>query len=205
MASLANGLSAAKQYEDTLSVQEAELAMLRRVGTSEGAILGAQGNLASTYQFLGRSGQAHSMRRDVYFGCLKLYGEEHRETLREAVCYSSSLLESSRFEEAKPVLRKMTPLARRVLGGSDVLTLTLRMNYAKTLYKGEGATLDDLREATSTLEDLAPTARRVLGGGHPLTGRVEVRLREARAALAARDGGVSAIRDAVEAMTPGGA
>ena len=43
MASLANGLSAAEQYEDTLSVQEAELAMLRRVGTTEGniAALGA--------------------------------------------------------------------------------------------------------------------------------------------------------------------
>ena len=123
------------------------------------------------------------MRRDVYFGCLKLYGEEHRETLREAVCYSSSLLESSRFEEAKPLLRKMMPLARRVLGGSDLLTLTLRMNYAKMLYKDEGATLDHLREATSTLEETERTARRVLGGGPPLTGRVEVRLREARAAL----------------------
>ena len=57
----------------------------------------------------------------------------------------------------------------------------------------------------TTLEETEPTARRVLGGAHPLTGSIELRLPEARAALAARDGGVSAIRDAVEAMTPGGA
>ena len=79
------------------------------------------------------------------------------------------------------------------------------MNYAQTLYKDEGATLDDLREAVTTLEDLAQTVRRVLGGAHPHTGRIELCLREARAVLAARDGGVSAIRDAVEAMTSGGA
>ena len=81
----------------------------------------------------------------------------------------------------------------------------MRLGYAVAFYRDEGATLDDLREAVTTLEDVSPTARRVLGGAHPLTGRIEIRLREARAALAARDGGVSAIRDAVEAMTSGGA
>ena len=54
----------------------------------------------------------------------------------------------------------------------------------------------------TTLEETERTARRVLGGAHPLTTRMEYYLRDA---LAARDGGVSAIRDAVEAMTPGGA
>ena len=51
----------------------------------------------------------------------------------------------------------------------------------------DGATLDDLREALTTLEDTERIARRVLGGAHPLTGAVEFRLPEARAALSARE------------------
>ena len=74
------------------------------------------------------------------------------------------------------------------------------MNYARALYKDDGATLDDLREAVTTLEDAGRIARRVLGGAHPLTVEIE-RLRQfLRAELHARDGGVSAIREAVEAM-----
>ena len=49
------------------------------------------------------------------------------------------------------------------------------------------ATLDDLREAVVTLEDVAPTARRVLGGTHPTTMDIETCLRNARAALRARE------------------
>ena len=75
--------------------------------------------------------------------------------------------------------------------------------YARALCKDPDATLDDLREAVTTLEETERTARRVLGGTHPITTGMEVPLRNARAALAARDGGVSAVRDAVEAMTPG--
>ena len=55
------------------------------------------------------------------------------------------------------------------------------------LFKDPGATLDDLREAVRTLEDVARTARRVLGGAHPLTIGIEEELRDARAALRARE------------------
>ena len=49
------------------------------------------------------------------------------------------------------------------------------------------ATLDDLREAVTTLEDAGRIARRVFGGAHPVTGQIEKELREARAALRARE------------------
>ena len=55
------------------------------------------------------------------------------------------------------------------------------------LYKDTDATLDDLREAVTTIEDVERTARRVLGGAHPLTSAIEGDLRNARAALAARE------------------
>jgi len=53
--------------------------------------------------------------------------------------------------------------------------------------RGTGAALDDLREAVTTLEEAERIARRVLGGAHPLTGWIESELRDARAALRARE------------------
>ena len=85
------------------------------------------------------------------------------------------------------MLRKIIPVARRVFGDSHELTLRMRTNYARSLYKDDGATLDDLREAVRTLEDLAPTTRRVMGGAHPTTEGVESDLQNARDALHARE------------------
>ena len=51
---LGSGLCAAKHHEDALSVQEAELAMERRLGAPEDAIRVTQGNLANTYQMVGQ-------------------------------------------------------------------------------------------------------------------------------------------------------
>ena len=60
-------------------------------------------------------------------------------------------------------------------------------NYAEALYKDHGATLDDLREAVKTLVETERIARRVLGGSHPITKGIEYELRDARAALTARE------------------
>jgi len=81
----------------------------------------------------------------------------------------------------------MMPVARRILGDSHVITLGMRLEYAHTLYRDDGATLDDLREAVDTLEEIERTARRVLGGAHPDTTRIDRSLREVRAALLARE------------------
>ncbi len=62
-----------------------------------------------------------------------------------------------------------------------------RGNYARTLYFDTGATLDALREAVTTFEDMARIARRVFGGAHPDTMGIEDSLRNARAAIAARE------------------
>jgi hypothetical protein len=83
-------------------------------------------------------------------------------------------------------LRKMIPIARRVLGEGSELTLRMRWDYANALYKADGATLDDLREAVTTLEETARIARRVFGGAHPIIVPMETSLRNARAALRAR-------------------
>ena len=187
MSVLGNGLSEAERHEDALVVGEAELSTLRRLGESEHNILTAQTNLACTYSSLGREEDALRLKRDVYSGLLKLHGKEHEHTLQAANNYASSLGRLQRFEEAKALLRRMMPEARRVYGDSHQFTLRIRKNYAGALCKNDAATLDDIREAVTTLEDVERTARRVLGGAHPLIVDIEGYLRNARAALRARD------------------
>ena len=101
--------------------------------------------------------------------------------------YASFLKNLSHFGEAKSLLRKVIPVARRVLGDNDGLTLKMRWIYAQSLYWDAGASLDDVREAVTTLEDAERIARRVLGGTHPLTAGIENDLRNAWAALRARE------------------
>ncbi|CAH0373528.1 unnamed protein product [Pelagomonas calceolata] len=194
MQQLGHGLGAADHHEDALSVKEAEMAMLRRLSVPEGEMLNVQCNLAITYASLGRHEQALSLRRDIYSGRLKLNGEEHPETLREANNYATTLSELQRYQEAKSLLRKTMPVARRVLGEDNETRILTRWIYADALYTDPGATLDDLREAVTTLEDIEPIARRVLGGAHPRTMAIERTLQKARAASEAK---------ATEAITPG--
>jgi tetratricopeptide (TPR) repeat protein len=183
MGVLANGLCDAKHHEAAMSVREARLSLARRLGDSEFNILVAKGNLANSYQKLGRHEEALSMRQEVYSGHLKLNGREHPDTLREAENYTLSLFELERFEEARSLLRRIIRVARRVLGASHDTTIRMSRSYAKALAKDPGATLDDLREAVTMLEDTERTARRVLGSAHPITTGIEHDLRVMRDAV----------------------
>ena len=150
-------------------------------------ILATLNNLACTYQNLGRHEEALRLKRDVHSGWLKLMGEEDERTFTAANNYAVALIKLERFGEGKTLLRKMMPVARRVLGEGHRLPLTMRKIYARALCYDEDATLEDLREAVATFEDSARTARRVFGGAHPDTTGIEESLRRARAALTARE------------------
>jgi len=199
MTALGNGLTEAGQYEDALSVQEAELAMKRRLRAIEDEILTAQGNLAISYGVLERHERALQIKRDVYSGWLRLKGEENENTLQSANSHAVSLNDVDRFEEARSVLRKTMPVARRVLGESNGITLAMQLHSAVALYSNDDATPDDFREAMTTLEETGRTARRVLGAAHPSTMDIEHSLQDARGWLAAREA------KATEAITPGDA
>ena len=185
---LGDGLRFAEHHEDALSVYEAQLSMLRSVRGSAHSMLHVQGNLANTYQILGRLEEAGHTCRDIYRGCLKLNGEEDESTIRAALNYATILIRLERFEEAKSLIRKMMPVALRVLGQENYLTLQMRWNHARTLSRTTAArAFDDIREAVTTLEETEWTMRRVLGGAHPSIARIEEDLRNARAALRARE------------------
>ena len=187
MSLLGNGLSNAGRHADALSVREADLATMRRLGAPEEALLVVQGNLASTYEELGRLDEGMRLRQDTYSGWLKLKGDAHEQTLREATSCATTLSKLQRYAEAKAMLLKRIPVARRVLGESHENTLLMRKIYAWALYKDDGATLENVREAVATIEDTERIARRVLGGAHPTTTGIEQELRNARAALRARE------------------
>ena len=118
---------------------------------------------------------------------MKIKGEEDKETLVAANNYANSLFDLKRLEEARALFRKMTPVARRVLGKNNELTLKMRWTYAQAIFMDDGTTLDDLRKAVTTLEDTERTARRVLGAQHPRTMGIGDELRDTRAALRARE------------------
>ena len=100
---------------------------------------------------------------------------------------ASSLVDLRRYQEAKALLCKTMPVARRVLEVSHCVTLQMRSLYAKALFTDSGATLDDLREAVTTLEDTERIARRVMGGTHPLVWQIECHLGAARKVLRASE------------------
>ncbi|CAH0379102.1 unnamed protein product [Pelagomonas calceolata] len=187
MSVLGNALFDVERYEDALSVQEAELSMARRLDASEEHILVVRSNLASTYEVLGRDEEALVLRRDVHSRRVNRDGEEHTTTLIAANNYALSLMHLQRYQEAKSLLRRTLPVARRVLGDDDETTLRLRWYFAGGVVEDPASTLDDLREAVATLVEIERTARRVLGGAHPTTTGIEHRLRLARAALRARE------------------
>ena len=183
MTKLGNGLFEARLHEDAIPVFEAKLSILQRICAPVENTLVAQGNLANTYDALGRSDEGLRLRRDVYSGWLKLYGEEYYDTLREANNYADTLVKLERFEETKALLHKMIPVAQRVLGKSNHLTLAMKLHSAMAIYYDVGAALDDLRLAVNTLEETSQISRRVLGGAHPTAVSVEKALRDSRRVL----------------------
>ena len=161
--------------------------MSRVHGGSENDMLIVQTNLAITYEALGRDEEALEMKRDVYFGFVKLLGMQDDCTLKAANNYAISLINLQRFEEAKALFLKVLPVARRVLGNSNDTMLRMRSLYAQSLYRDHAATLDDLRKAVETIEETKRTARRVLGGSHPLISAIDGDLQDARDALRVRE------------------
>ena len=180
MTELGNALETVRNHTDALTVKTAQLAIKRRVCASEDSILIALGNLANSYQKLGRRTEALNMYRDVYSGWLELRGEEDISTLIGAVNYANCLITLEHFKEAKALMRKAMPVAQRILGEGNTTTLKLRLIYAEALFNDPSATLDDLHEAVTTLEEVDQIARRVLGGAHPTTRTLEDHLRDAR-------------------------
>ena len=208
------GLDDAKYYKYALSVRRAELSKMQRHGAPAEKILGIMANIGGTYENLGQLEKGLGINQQVYARSMELYGEESEETLIAANNYAESLKGLQRFEEAKALLRKTLPVARRVFKTeTDLLPLLMRCIYASALYRAENATFDDVREAVAMLDELARTTRRKFGVAHPIAVTVAQELQNVQGKLRKQeeleDMGISSLAeakemlDAMDAMTMG--
>ena len=150
-------------------------------------ILVVQSNLANTYLAVRQREEALRILQEVYSGVLKLYGKEHEETLREANNYALVLLDLDHHAEAKSLLRKTMPVARRMLGAEHDLTLNFRYIYVQCLLHDPSVSRGDVVEAVEILEDVQQRVRRVFGDGHPNWRNLPAHLEDAREFLASFD------------------
>ena len=117
MSVLGNGLTNANHYEDALSVKEAELSMMRRLGAPEDIFSACK--QSCTYAHLWWSRTAGKRLADVarYSGNLRL---KWRGTWNDphgaANNYAFTLIVLQRFEETRTLLRKRCPWRDAFLG-----------------------------------------------------------------------------------------
>ena len=187
MAQLANGLSETQQHEVALSVREAELSTLRRLGQTEEQINNSKANLAFSYECLGRHEEALVLRRELY-----AWGVTFKLPTDEIIIYASNLAVSLKdnkcFEEARCFLReRIAEGFHRTLGVDHLQVMKMRAYYAQALSDDDRPSRDDLVEAIGIYEDLSSQTRRVLGGSHPFTGATQQNLLHVRWKLARLD------------------
>ena len=91
-------------------------------------------------------------------------------TLTAALNLSTSLVNTSKFAEARAFLRPQMALAKRVLGPDHSTTLDFQWGYSRAFTRDKDATAEELAEAVAILEKTLKTAQRVLGREHPSTG-----------------------------------
>ena len=190
MTELGNGLDAANHYEDALSVMQAEMSMLRRVGASEYDMLVVQNNLGCTYQRLGRLEEALQMKRDVYSGHSRHrnLGPLHQNTLKAALNLSTALVNAGNYAEARAFTRDQTELARLALGADHPVTLDFQWGYSRAFRLDKDISAEQLAEVATTLEKTLEISQRVCGREHPRTCSVRGELTFAREEIARRRG-----------------
>ena len=110
---LGNGLSAARHHEDALPVREAELAIACGALAHQKKTFSAcrdQSCEHVSHAWTGPTCPTYAARRILW--TLKIYGEEHEQTLIAANNYAIVLVRLERFKEARSLLRKTIPVAR---------------------------------------------------------------------------------------------
>ena len=101
---------------------------------------------------------------------------------------STSLVNTSKFAEARAFIHDQMALAKRILGSDHDLTLAFQWGYARAFTLDKSVSADQLVEVATTLEKTLKTAQRVLGREHPRTGNIRYALEECKKLVTAREG-----------------
>ena len=173
MTELGLGLFEADHYEDALSVQETDLATMRRIGASEENILTVQQGIANSYESLGRNDDSLRMEKAIYASRVRLSGAFHEKTLISALNLSITLVRANKACESMAFSRPLLPMSRRALGADHEITLRFAHSYAYAACNCAAASRDEVVFADKLLEDTIRRFRRVLGTAHPSTSKAE--------------------------------
>ena len=161
---LGTGLYDAEYHEAALFVGEAELSMERHLGASEADLLATKGNIANSYEAIGRFEESLLLRRDVYSELVALMGEDQRDDPHSS--------QQVRFDAERPTAAKRSSRCCAKRWPSRDAFLERVMILAQDEVGLRGCALRGPRRharrspRASTLEETARTARRVLGGAH---------------------------------------
>ena len=181
MTALGNGLVDVERHEERLRILEVELATEKRVGARESDMLRVKGNIASTYQSLGRLEEALSLEREIYARHVALEGVDSDMTMIALICLANTLSKLHRYEEVLGFAQDKIAVCQRVLGAEHEHTFFLRELYAVALFNI--GSHEDREQAEAILADIVQKMRRVLGAHHPRTRIAEDSLRKARQRL----------------------
>ena len=182
MMELGLGLKHAGHYEDALPVQEAELSLRRRLGSSERTLLSVQHNLANTYLSIGRLEESLRINQEIYAKKVELM-VPYSWKLLTVVCIASTLSKMRRYAEVLSFAPEQIAECQRALGTEHENTLFLRNVYALALFRAKDASCDDWERAKAILVDVVQRMRRVLGALHPRTRKAEDGLKMIRERL----------------------
>ena len=124
------------------------------------------------------------MKKTVYAGQVRLFGDLHEKTLDSALNLSITLVRADKAGESMAFSRPLIPMARRALGADHDACLRLAHSYAYAVTYCASASRDELIFAEKLLEDTVRRFRRVLGTAHPSTPRAEADLATLRRRIA---------------------
>ena len=145
----------------------------------------AQKKLAECYFGSGQPDEALRLMRSVYTDGLRIFGPSSEDTFNAAEQLAGFLIRASDegFFEAKTLLRKHLPSARRTLAPDAEARIKLAKMYAVTIYihaDQSDTCRDDRFEAVSILEKIVRVQRRKKGPNHPSTKHTQSILDEFR-------------------------
>ncbi|KAJ6484270.1 P-loop containing nucleoside triphosphate hydrolase protein [Mycena vulgaris] len=124
----------------------------------------AMGNLASTYQQLGKLQEAEELEVVVFEKRRKILGEDHPSTLRAMGNLANTYIKLGKLQEAEELGVVVLEKRRKILGEDHPETLHGMENLASTYHK-QGK----LQEAEELEVVVLAKRRKILGENHPHT------------------------------------
>ena len=133
------------------------------LGVEHPETIGAMGNLATTYYFLGKYTKAEKMQMEVLDASNRILGEEHPETIYAMGHLAATYQNLGKYTEAENLEMQVLDVSSRILGVEHPETIKAMANLAAT-YQNLGKYI----EAEMLEMKVLDAGNRILGREHPV-------------------------------------